>query len=238
MKHILLENPFSQGRQLSFYLAMEDYVASKIDEPEAFFTWQVAPTVIIGRNQILENEVDVAYCRQHGINIFRRKSGGGCVYADEDNLMLSFIAHTDNVAWSFNCFTGMLTNVLTRLGLKAVVTDHNDVLVDGQKVSGTACRQLFGHCIVHSTLLYDTNMQHMLHAITPSTQKLQRKGVKSVDQRITLLRNYMPDTPLSQLNHFICTTLCKGSICLGADNAAAIEQIEQEYLSSQFIQKM
>ena len=210
----------------------------KFDEPETFFTWQVKPSVIIGRNQVLENEVDVAYCREHGISIFRRKSGGGCVYADEQNLMLSFIARTDSVAWAFNCFTGLLTNVLTRLGMKTVVTDRNDVLVNGRKVSGTACRQLHDHCIVHSTLLYDTNMQHMLHAITPSTQKLQRKGVKSVGQRITLLRDYLPGMSVDALNGYIRKTLCNGTLTLGATDVAAIERIEQEYLNSQFIEKM
>ena len=90
MKYIAL--PDKEIRRLSFYLAMEEYVARHVDESEGFFMWQVAPSVIFGRNQVVENEVNVDYCRQHGISMYRRKSGGGCVYADMDNLMLSYIS--------------------------------------------------------------------------------------------------------------------------------------------------
>ena len=54
MKQILL--PDNKERSLAFYLAMEEYVAKEM-EGESFFVWRVEPTVIIGRNQVLENEV-------------------------------------------------------------------------------------------------------------------------------------------------------------------------------------
>ena len=57
MKHIIL--PDSRQRSLAFYLAMEEFVASHV-EGEAFFVWQSEPTVIYGRNQVLENEVNMA----------------------------------------------------------------------------------------------------------------------------------------------------------------------------------
>ena len=39
--------------------------------------------VIFGRNQVMLAEVNVDYCEQHHIQYYRRKSGGGCVYADK-----------------------------------------------------------------------------------------------------------------------------------------------------------
>ena len=76
-------------RPLSFYLAMEEYIArSKSLSEDAFFMWQVEPSVIFGRNQDIFAEVNIDYCRKQGINMFRRKSGGGCVYADRSNVML------------------------------------------------------------------------------------------------------------------------------------------------------
>ena len=86
MKNIIL--PDKIERSLAFWLAMEEFVAKSVEE-EAFFVWRVAPTVIIGRTQVLEAEVNLYYCRRHGVKIVRRKSGGGCVYADKDNLMIS-----------------------------------------------------------------------------------------------------------------------------------------------------
>ena len=46
-------------RRLSFYLAMEEWVARHMDEPECFFMWQVEPSVIFGRNQDIYSEVNL-----------------------------------------------------------------------------------------------------------------------------------------------------------------------------------
>ena len=147
-------------RRLSFYLAMEEYVARHTDEPDCFFMWQVKPSVIFGRNQVMQNEVNVDYCREHGIEMYRRKSGGGCVYADEGNIMLSYITKEENSQQAFYTFVNMILLVLHKMGITATSTSHNDILVEGKKVSGTACYQVHGHNIVHGTLLYDTNMNH------------------------------------------------------------------------------
>ena len=178
MKYVVL--PEQRERRLSFYLAMEEYVARHLDEPDLFFMWQVEPTVIFGRHQVMQNEVNVEYCREHGIQMFRRKSGGGCVYADRDNVMLSYISKEENVGLTFNRFINMLLLVLRQLGIEATGTTHNDVMIGDRKVSGTAFYHLPGRSIVHATMLYDTNMEHMLHAITPSHEKLQQKGIESV----------------------------------------------------------
>ncbi len=226
MKYILL--PDDKQRRLSFHLAMEEYVARRLDEPDFFFTWQVEPTVIYGRNQVLENEVNLDYCREHGIEVFRRKSGGGCVYADRDNLMLSFVTAEQNVNFAFNRFVNMILQVLRKMGVEATGTSHNDIMIGDRKVCGTACRTTPQGCIVHSTLLYDTNMAHMLQAITPSREKLQKKGIESVRQRITLLKEYTPLT-LDEVKSLVRETLCSGERMLTAADVAGIEALEKNY---------
>ena len=201
--------------------------------------WQVAPTVIFGRNQLIENEVNLDFCRKHDIQVYRRKSGGGCVYADRDNVMLSYVSVGDNVGLAFNQFIQMVLLVLRRMGIEAVGTQHNDVLIDNRKVCGTACYHVEGRNIVHSTLLYDTNMNNMLQAITPSQEKLQSKGIQSVRQRITLLKDYLKDDHQPQstetLKAFIRATLCKGEYMLTEADVAEVEQIELTYLKEEFI---
>ncbi len=227
MKYIAL--PDEKERRLSFYLAMEEWVARRLDEPECFFMWQVAPTVIFGRNQVMENEVNVDYCHEKGIQMFRRKSGGGCVYADKGNVMLSYVCDGDNVGFTFNIFINMLLLVLRRMGVEATSTSHNDVMIGERKVSGTAFYHLPGRNIVHSTFLYDTDMENMLHAITPSREKLQRKGVESVRQRITLLKDYT-DMSLEEVKSLIRTTLCVGERVLTLSEVDEIERLEEKYL--------
>ena len=223
MKYIAL--PTSENRQLSFYLAMEEYVARHISEPDCFFMWQVEPSVIFGRNQVLENEVNVAYCREHHIKMYRRKSGGGCVYADMDNLMLSYVGDGDQVGFTFNKFLQMMLLVLRKMGVEATSTVHNDIMIGDRKVCGTAFYQLPGRSIVHSTMLYDTNMEHMLNAITPGPEKLEKKGIQSVRQRITFLKDHTT-LSLDEIKTMIRQTLCDGEVMLTNQQIKDIEQIE------------
>ena len=232
MKYIAL--PTNENRQLSFYLAMEEFVARHISEPDCFFMWQVEPTVIFGRNQVVENEVNLEYCREHGIHVVRRKSGGGCVYADMDNLMLSMVTDGDNVGFTFNRFVTMIQLALHKIGVSATSTTHNDIMIGDRKVCGTAFYQLPKRSIVHSTMLYDTNMEHMLNAITPSAEKLEKKGIQSVRQRITLLKDHTP-LSLNEIKQIIRDTLCDGELRLTDEHVAGIEEIEQSYLKQDFI---
>jgi lipoate-protein ligase A len=42
--------------------------------------WKNPPSVILGRSQLLNREVNIEYCKQNNIVIGRRISGGGTVY--------------------------------------------------------------------------------------------------------------------------------------------------------------
>lgn len=227
MKYIALPEELVEERPLSFYLAMEEYVTRLAGESDLLFTWQTGPSVIYGRNQLKENEVDVDYCEQRGIRVYQRKSGGGCVYSDWGNIMISYVTHEDAAGKAFYTFINMITLTLRRMGIEATSTSHNDVLINGQKVSGTACRRLPEGCIVHGTLLYDTDMENMLRAITPSREKLERKGVESVRQRITLLKDFTTMT-IGEVRALIRQTLCVGELRLTEDDVAAIEALTIE----------
>ena len=207
MKYVVL--PDERIHPLSFYLSMEDYLAQNMEGDDLLMLWQVEPSVIYGRNQVVENEVNLDYCREHGIQVYQRKSGGGCVYADKDNLMLSMVTTEENVGFAFNRFVTMVLLVLRKMGIEATGTTNNDIMIGDRKLCGTACRKMPRGCIVHSTMLYDTNMEHMLNAITPGPEKLEKKGIQSVRQRITLLKDYT-SLSLDEVKALIRETLCQG----------------------------
>ena len=236
MKHIKLPN--SNQQKLSFYLAMEEYVASTLTDDECddcFFLWQVEPTVIFGRHQVIENEVNLEYCKANGIQTYRRKSGGGCVYADRNNVMLSYITRNDNVEKTFSKYLALVAEALQSiLGISAVATSNNDLLIEGAKVSGNAIYHTDGKIIAHGTLLYDTVMQNMISAITPSKEKLQKHGVESVRQRITLLKEHT-DMPLEEIKARLIDYVCSDQITLNEEDVEKIKQIEKTYLDPDFI---
>lgn len=232
MKYLKL--PSEQSRILPFYLAMEEYAARIIGDDDIFFMWQVKPTVIFGRNQLIDNEVNLDYCRSHGIQYYRRKSGGGCVYADMDNIMFSYITRSDEVQLTYGAYTHAVVAMLRSLGLNASDNSRNDITIDGLKVSGNAFYHLPGRSIVHGTMLFDTNMDNMLNAITPSRAKLESKGVDSVRNHITTLSRYL-DIDIEQFKDYARRTLCDGEIHLNKHDVSEIEQIMQSYLTPEFI---
>ena len=178
---------FEEGLSLAEYLQKEQDLVKQVEEP-TLFTWIVQPTVIYGRHQQAEVEVNEAYCREHGIRVVQRKSGGGCVYADEGNLMISYVTPDTHSEKVFSAFIGSVADVLRKHGVPAVTTAHNDILVADRKVSGWACYTAPTGTIVHGTMLYDVDIEAMRQAITPTEQKLQKHGVASVRQRVVNLR--------------------------------------------------
>ena len=170
------------------YLAMETDMVKTIQEPTVF-TWVVSPTVIYGRHQCAEAEVNEAYCHAHGIAVVQRQSGGGCVYADRGNLMISCVSPSTRSQEVFDQFLVLLSGALRQLGYDAVTTAHNDVLVAGRKVAGTACYTTPTGTVVHASMLYDVNLTDLEAAITPSEAKLAKHAVASVRQRVRNLRD-------------------------------------------------
>ena len=173
---VYVKLPDTAQRRLVFYLAMEEYLASKCGketDEEFFFLWQVSPTVIFGRNQDIEAEVNIDFCKENDIQFYRRKSGGGCVYADMGNIMISYITPDKNVGIVFNRYLDSLAGALGSMGFDAVKTEHNDILISGKKVSGNAFYALPHSSIVHGTLLVDVDFNMMASAITPSKEKLE-----------------------------------------------------------------
>ena len=235
MKHIVL--PDNNDRSLAFYLAMEEFVARKI-EGEAFFVWRGAPTVIFGRNQVLENEVNLEYCRSHGVEIVQRKSGGGCVYSDKGNIMISYISERGVVSEVFDRYLSGLTECLRSLGLRAERSGRNDILVDDRKVSGNAFHQLPDRSIVHGTLLYSTDLEALTEAIRPPVEKLERHGVQSVRQRVMNVADIVSQLPephdalksVEALESFIVEYFTNDEICLADDDVLEIEQSSEQFV--------
>lgn len=76
-----------------FNLAAEEYLLKQGTE-DVFMLWQSAPSVIIGKLQRVETEVNRTMAEQNKIPVFRRFSGGGAVYHDLGNINLTFIETT------------------------------------------------------------------------------------------------------------------------------------------------
>lgn len=230
----LPELPGGKPRPLPFYLAMEEHLARNRDG-EFFFMWQVEPTVIFGRCQNPLAEVNIDYCRREGIQTYRRKSGGGCVYADMNNIMFSHITTSGEVTSTFTKYCRMVADTLRQLGLDASATGRNDVVIGDRKVSGNAFYHLHGRGIVHGTMLYDADLPRMSQAITPSQAKLRAKGVRSVRSHVTTIREHLPHLTINDFKDFCRNRLCDSEMVMTPDDIAEISRISQGYFTDEWI---
>ena len=124
----------------TYNLAFEEYVLTHRREGEYLLLWQNDNTIVVGRNQNTAQEIDPAFVEQHHIRVVRRGTGGGAVYHDMGNLNYSFITDVgDAERLTMERFTRPIVAALQGLGLRAEASGRNDILVEGRKVSGTAC---------------------------------------------------------------------------------------------------
>ena len=234
MKYILLPKP-DTIHQLPFYFAVEEYVARHYTDDDYFMGWRVNPTVMLGRNQLIDNEVNTDYCKEHKIDIFRRKSGGGCIYADKGCIQFSYISRAVNANKAFAAYMQRMADLLKGLKIDAQLSGRNDILIDGTKVSGCAFYQLSNRSILHNSLLFDTQLDHLSNALTPAKEKLQSKGVESVRQRVTNVATYTQLDILTFMD-YVRQEMCGTEVLeLTEEDMKEVAEIEKELASDDFV---
>ena len=234
MKYILLPKP-DTIHQLPFYFAVEEYVARHYTDDDYFMGWRVNPTVMLGRNQLIDNEVNTDYCKEHKIDIFRRKSGGGCIYADKGCIQFSYISRSVNANKAFADYMQRMADLLKGLKIDAQLSGRNDILIDETKVSGCAFYQLSNRSVLHNSLLFDTQLDHLSNALTPAKEKLQSKGVASVRQRVTNVSTYTQLDILAFMD-YVRQEMCGTKVLeLTEEDMKGVAEIEKELSSDDFV---
>lgn len=220
--------------RLSFFLAAEDYFMSR--EEEVFFLWRSAPTVIFGRNQVIEAEVNLPFCMSNGIALVRRHSGGGCVYSDKGNLMISLVCRSQGIQKTFSDYMDLYRNALVSAGIDCDISGRNDILCQGHKISGNAFHQSGDMACVHGTLLYNIDLNTLENAITPSKAKITSHGVDSTRSRVINLSEITSVT-LEEISQSLYGTFCGEGRerTIGQEEIAAIKALEEKYLDIDYL---
>ncbi|MBD5277577.1 MAG: lipoyltransferase [Bacteroides sp.] len=234
MSILLIKLPHTGPQRLPFYLAAEEWIARNLPSGEYFFAWQVAPTVICGRHQDAACEIDLGYCVAHNIEVYRRKSGGGAVYADMNNIMFSYVGPAASIENAFARYTSRVADALRTLGLDAATSGRNDIVVDGRKVAGNAYWRCGDRCIVHGTMLYDADESTMSRALTPSRAKLMSHKVVSVQSRITTVISRLPGLSINEFLDRMLSYVCDGEAEIPSTALPEIRAIEKEYYAETF----
>lgn len=180
-------------------LAIEEYLLKTMDvEKDPFLLFYInEPSIIIGKNQNMAEEINTDYVDSNGIHVVRRLSGGGAVYHDLGNLNYSFITVDDGNSFrNFRKFTEPVVQALQSLGVNAELSGRNDLMVEGRKVSGNAQFSTRGRMFSHGTLMFDTEVDAVVSALKVSKEKIESKGIKSIRSRVANISEFLEE-PMS-----------------------------------------
>ncbi|HHV62358.1 MAG TPA: DUF116 domain-containing protein [Firmicutes bacterium] len=171
------------------------------------------PCALVGYHQDVEQEIRVDWCQEHGVEINRRITGGGALFWDATQIGWEVIAAKSypgippGIEELYEKLCMAVVSGLRALGVEACFRPRNDIEVNGRKISGTGGTELDGAFLFQGTLLVDFDVDSMLRALRIPTEKLKRKEIQSVKERVTCLRwelGYAP-SPAE-----IKAALCKG----------------------------
>ena len=187
-------------------LAIEEYMFRKTEE-EVFILWQNEPTVVIGKNQNANCEINLEFTSAKGIHIARRITGGGAVYHDLGNLNYSYISSSKNGGIDFASFTKPIIDALCQLGVDARLSGRNDIEVDGKKISGNAQYSTGGRTLHHGTLLFDADLSVLSNALQVDEEKIKSKAIKSTRSRVINLKSLIPIKDVNEFIDYLATVL-------------------------------
>jgi lipoate-protein ligase A len=157
--------------------------------------------VCTGYFQDVEQEVDVAYCREHDIPIFRREVGGGAVFLDGEQLFYQLVIHRDNplVPASKEAFYRQFLQApiaaYRALGIPAEYKPVNDIVANGRKISGNGVGEIGDYVVFVGNLIVDFDYETMAHVLRVPDEKFRDKVYKTLHENLSTVKREIESIP-------------------------------------------
>lgn len=120
--------------------------------------------VVMGRSGRTREECALSNCREDGVKVLRRISGGGTVLQGKGCLNFSAVlSYSRNDAYKniASCYAGIMGDLregFRERGLEAEFLPISDLALKGRKFSGNAQARKRRYFLHHGTILYDMDM--------------------------------------------------------------------------------
>jgi lipoate-protein ligase A len=160
------------------------------------------PYVCIGYHQDAEQEVDLGYCREHNIPVFRREVGGGAVYLDGQQLFYQLVLHRDShlapadKGGFYRRFLAPVVQTYRDLGVEVHYRPVNDIVTTaGRKISGNGAGEIGGYLVLVGNLIADFDYETMSRVLRVPDAKFRDKVFKSMRENLTTLTRELGQAP-------------------------------------------
>jgi len=166
------------------------HFARKLRKPTVrFYGWK-PPAISIGYFQGIKEEVELEKCKELGVDVVRRITGGGAVFHDAE-LTYSFVCTErsailpKNIIESYKSVCNSLILGFKEIGLEASFIPLNDIIVGGKKISGNAQTRREKTVLQHGTILMEVDIEKMFSMLLVPDEKLKGKLIEDIKQRVT-----------------------------------------------------
>lgn len=221
-----------------FNLAAEEYLLKHRPE-NIFMLWQNNASVILGKHQSAEAEINLDFTEEKHIDIARRYSGGGTVFHDLGNINLTFIENTNTM--NFDKYAQQIIDFLSSIGIQAQTDKRLGIYIDQLKISGSAQCIYKNRVMYHCTLLHSTNLATLNACIDVHPEQVANISntnhgytVQSVRSQVTNISKHLQNPPdienfkKSIFDFFFDQTTQKQIYQLNKEDVTRIEQLKQE----------
>jgi len=156
---------------------------------------------LVGQFQTVEKEIRGDYCREKGIDINRRITGGGALYWNCSDIGWEIFSAREGqfgvsrVEDYYRIFCSAVAMGLNNFGVNASFRPRNDIEVGGRKISGSGGTSSGDAFLFQGTLLVDLDIESMLRCLKVPVEKLSYSEIDSLKDRITWLSReagYLP----------------------------------------------
>ncbi len=179
--------PWEESQLLYHSLALQGKEALCLVSP-------ASPYVCIGFHQDVTQEVDLAYCHQNNIPVFRRDVGGGAVFLDGNQLFFQLILKENNpivpkrIDAFYKKFLQPVIDVHHRIGIAAKYKPVNDLVVEHRKISGTGAAEIGDSIVFVGNLILDFDYETMARVLKIPDEKFRDKVKKTIQENLSTIR--------------------------------------------------
>ena len=151
-----------------------------LDREGLVICYPTSPYICLGLHDDLDYEIDQPYCRERGIPLLRRETGGGVVYLDDRQLFFQLVLRQDNPLLPlrrhrfYEKFLQPAISVYRNLGIAAELKAPADIAAGGRKFSGNGSGDI-GCCTAYvGNILLDFDFVTMSRALRVPDETYRR----------------------------------------------------------------
>ena len=169
--------------------------AGEID-PTVRFWYRTGSAIPLGRFQAYADEVAVDYVESQDIDVVRRITGGGAMFAEPGDVItysmyLPASIVPEDIEESYAGLNQWVLDGLQSAGLEAFHEPLNDISHPEGKIGGSAQLRSGDAVLHHSTMSYSLDLEAMLKALRIGKEKVSDKAVKSAEKRVARITDHV-----------------------------------------------